>query len=211
MVNRVLLLFALATLVPTVFACGGATTDGSTPSRVYTSSTGSTSTQGPGSDGTQNYTKADGDKDGDFGSGDDKNNRGVLEFGRPASAANHRQIVSLLKRYYAAVAVGDGASACSMTYSTLAESLPEDYGMAPGPLYLRGAKSCPEVLTLMFAHFHGRLAAEGTRFKAAKVLLDGGQGIAIVNFGSMPERQITIEREGPRIWKVATVLDRELP
>lgn len=191
--KRFLLLFVVA-LVLVLTGCGGATKSIGTDSRTSTE-----------------VGSADRDKDNDFGSSDDTNNDSVLEFTHPASAVNHGQIIALLKSYYAAAAVDDGVSACSMVYSTLAESLPEDDGMAPGPLYLRGAKTCSEVLGLMFKHAHSLLVAENERFKTARVFLNGDHGIAILNFGNMPERQITIAREGPQTWKVATVLDRELP
>jgi hypothetical protein len=156
-------------------------------------------------------TKADADKDNDREAArDDSENNSVLDFGQEANASYTRAITTLIKRYYAAAYTENGTKACSLIYSTLAEAVPEDYGQSPpGPAYMSGT-SCPAVMTLLFKHFHPQLALEYPKLKVARVRLIEHHGIAILSFGSLPERQIPVAREG-HTWKVQALLDSELP
>jgi hypothetical protein len=154
--------------------------------------------------------KADRDRDNDAeAAGDDKNNNAVLNFGHPAGASDQRAITALLERYYRAAATEDGAAACSMIYSTLAESVPEDYGSYAGPAYMRGS-TCPAVLTLLFKHYHRLLTIEVPKLKIARVLLQERHGLAVLSFGALPEREIHVQREG-HVWRVTALFDSELP
>jgi hypothetical protein len=156
-------------------------------------------------------TKADADKDNDLGAaGEDTRNNGVLDYGHAASVSEQQAIAKLLKHYYAAATAENGAVACTMIYSTLAESVAEDYGHTPpGPIYSHG-RTCPEVMTRMFAHFHPQLTLELPKLRVAHVRLVEHHGLAILSFGTLPERQISVAREG-KTWKVETVLDSEIP
>jgi hypothetical protein len=158
-------------------------------------------------------TKADADKDNDINlsaSSDDKNNNSTLRFGHAANATDTKAITVLVKRYYAAADAEDGAKACSMLYSTLEESVPEDYGQSPpGQPYMRGT-TCPAVLTLLFKHEHPQLALELPRLEVARVRLVEHHGLVVLRFGTLPERQLTVAREG-HIWKVEALLDSEVP
>ncbi len=159
---------------------------------------------------TANLLKADRDKDSDGGgASDDTNNNAVLNFGRPAGASDKRAITTLLERYYRAAATENGAAACSMLYSTLAEGVPEDYGSYNGPTYMRG-NTCPAVMTLLFKHYHRLLETEVPKLKIAQVDLQERHGLAVLNFGALPEREIQVEREG-HVWRVTALIDAELP
>lgn len=155
-------------------------------------------------------TKADADKDNDIGApSDDTNNNPSLNFGHAADAADARTIATLVKRYYAAAHAEDGAKACKMLYSTLEEAVPEDYGESPpGQPYMRGT-TCAAVLTLLFKHDHPQLALELPKLEVARVRLVEHHGIAILHFGTLPERQIPVAREG-HIWKIQALLDSEV-
>ena len=97
-----------------------------------------------------------------------------------------------------------------MIYSTLAEAVPEDYGLSPpGPPYMRGT-TCPAVLTLLFKHLHSQLGLELPKIKVTRVRLTEHHGLAVLSFGTMPERQIQVAREG-HVWRLAALLDGELP
>lgn len=142
--------------------------------------------------------------------GDDRAGRRILSFGHAADASNAQVITALVRRYYRAEAAENGAAACSMLYSTYEESVPEDYGTSPpGPAYARGT-TCPAVMTLVFKHFHGQIAARLPKLKVSRVRLSGHQGVVVLSFGSMPEREIHVDREG-RTWKVVALMDAELP
>jgi hypothetical protein len=220
--RRLLACLATVWLGVSICACGGAGTHSGSSIRVSSAAASDTTTGTTSSvsssihstidnDNDNAFTKADNDSDNDNGApGDDKNNNSVLYAFHAASPADERAITSLIKRYYAVALAGQGAKACSMIYSTLAESVPEDYGLSPpGPPYMRGT-TCPVVLSLMFKHFHTELAAELPKLEVARVRLQGHRGLAVLHFGKVPQRQLQVAREG-HVWKLASLLDSELP
>jgi hypothetical protein len=155
-------------------------------------------------------TTADADKDNDIGTpGEDTRNLRVQKSGHPADATDRRAITTLIKRYYAAALAENGAKVCSLLYSTLAEAVPEDYSGEPGVPYMHGAKTCAEAMTLFFKHFHPQLAAEVPKLKVALIHLQEHQGAVQLSFGTLPERETTVSREG-HTWKMTTLLDKEL-
>jgi hypothetical protein len=191
-----------------VGACGNADKNTSSSSHPASTSTAATTASS-----ATTFAKVDADKDNDIGAPyDDKNNNDVLKDGRPAGAADRRAITGLLERYYAVATAGNGAKACSMIVSTLSSSVVEDYGHgSSGPAYLSGGKSCPAVMDLLFAQFHRQLAIELPKLEVAHVRLVGSRGgIAILSFGTLPEREISVVREG-HVWKLAALLDNEVP
>jgi hypothetical protein len=209
-----LALFAIGLLSVGATACGGASkgTGGadhaSSNAAVTDAGTAtSTSTATPSLD----FRKADGDKDNDIGApGDDRNNNSVLDFAHAAGPSDRQAIAALIKRYYAAALAEDGAKACSMLYSTLAEAVPEDYGTpSGGQPYMQGT-TCPAVMTLLFKHFHDRLTVELPKLEVTRVRLEEHHGLAVLAFGTMPEREIQVAREG-HAWKIEALLDSELP
>jgi hypothetical protein len=140
----------------------------------------------------------------------DSDDRSVLDFGHAANAADSRQITALIRRYYAAAAAEDGTKACSMIYSTYAEAIPEDYGTSPpGPAYARGT-TCPAVLTLVFKHFHNEIMARLPKLEVSRIRIREHQGVAVLSFPGMSEREIRLSREG-RTWKAIALTDSELP
>jgi hypothetical protein len=157
-------------------------------------------------------TKPDADKDNDtHAANDDTNNRQALQFGHLASPSEKRVIVSLIRRYYKAALAEDGRAGCSMLYSLLEESIPEDFGETPaGPPYMRGATTCAAGLTDLFKHFHPQLAVELPKLKVARVGLIEHHGMALLHFGGLPEREITVVREG-HVWKMSAMYDNEVP
>lgn len=207
-------LLAMALLSVGVSACGsGKNTNSGSHATSGVAATGSTTaTTASGAISTQDYTKADGDKDNDNIAApyDDTNNNEILDYARAASPADKQAVAALIKRYYTAAAAGDGAKACSMLYVTLAEAVPEDYGKSPpGQPYMQG-NTCPAVMTLLFKHLHNQLTVELPLLKVTRVRLDQHHGLAVLSFGKMPERQISVHRER-HTWKIEALLDSELP
>jgi hypothetical protein len=150
-------------------------------------------------------------KDNDSAPYDDKNNNGIFNFGHAAGPADDRAVTALIKRYYTAALREDGAHACSMLYVRLAESVVEDHGReSAGPRYLSQGTSCPAVMRLLFKHYHGQLAAELPLLRVARVRLVQRHGLAILRFGALPERQISV-RQQAGTWKLATIFDSALP
>jgi hypothetical protein len=208
-VKPFLALLATVLLGVITTACGSAekgttsSSQGSSPTTATDSSTASS---------PQDYTKVDADKDNDVSAApDDTKNNSVLDFGQPASVSDTQAVAAVVKRYYAAAKAGDGTTACSLLYSTFAEAIAEDEGKgSPGASYLSSGTTCPQVLTLLFKHYQAQLAVEVPMLKVARVRLDQRHGLAILSFGKLPERQISVAREG-RTWKIENLLDSELP
>jgi hypothetical protein len=206
-------LLAIGLLTLWASACGDSGKGGSSK---LASSSSATATNAANTTSTPDLTKIDGDRDNDVGApDDDTNNDAVLNFGREAGPTDQQAVTALLERYYTAALAGDGAGACSMIYSTLSESVAEDYGTSygqasAGPSYLRAGKTCPQVMALLFKHFHTQLALELPKLQVSRVRLNGHRGLAVLSFGSLPERQISVAREGHN-WRVEALFDSELP
>lgn len=216
MKSWVLALAAIGLLSLALAACGGTGKAAHSSSQASSSADAATTTAGSTVSAAQTrpapvLTKTDADADNDSGSvGEGADNDKVLHFGHEASAGDKRAIDALIKRYYAAAVAEDGAKACSMIYSTLAEAVPEDFGQTPpGPGYMNG-RTCPAVVTLLFKHFHPQIALELPKLEVAHVRLVEHHGVAVLSFGSLPERTIFVAREG-QTWKVQQLLDSELP
>jgi hypothetical protein len=202
------LLFALCSIALLgigATACGSTsagTTHAPSNSQATTYSTASVPALPPDRDDNDGDNPENTQTDSDDGS--------VLDFGHPADASDARQITALVKRYYAAAAAEEGARACSMLYSTFAEAVPEDYGKSPpGPSFARGT-TCPAVMTAMFKHFHSHLVARLPKLQVYRVGVNERQGEVVLRFGSLPEREIHVDREG-HTWKVVALIDSALP
>ena len=193
--SRLLALFALGLLGVCLTACGSSSKDTSSTSQNSSTTdaavNNATTTAPSDTAPAPPDTKVDSDKDNDVGApDDDKNNNSSLDFGHEASASVKRPITALIKRYYATAAAENGARACSMLYSTLAEAVPEDYGLSPpGEPYMRGT-TCPAVMTLMFKHFHPQLELELPKLKVTHVRLIEHHGLVFLHFGALPERVV---------------------
>lgn len=157
-------------------------------------------------------TKADADKDNDIGAApDDKNNSRAFDFGHAASPSERRAITALVKRYYAAALADNGARGCALLFSTLAEAAPRDDSQEPGtPAYMQGARTCAQVLAKLFNHAHPQLTLELPKLRVTRVRLEEHHGFAFLSFGTLPERSISVQREG-HVWKLTQILDEELP
>jgi hypothetical protein len=142
--------------------------------------------------------KADNDRDGDGGADDNL-------WGHAASAADRRDIVALVKRYYAIAAAGDGARACAILYSLFAEEVPETYGEPPGDPALRG-KTCAAVMSKVFKQRRRQLIQEAPSLKVIGVRIRGLRGLALLSFRGIGERDILVHRE-KRLWRIDALLD----
>ncbi|MGC2373172.1 MAG: hypothetical protein WA484_04780 [Solirubrobacteraceae bacterium] len=101
----------------------------------------------------------------------------IYAYGRVSSGHERQAITAVVNRYYAAAAAGDSAAVCSLTLSSLARSLPEDYGAGAGPSYLRGSKTCHAVMSKIFKHFHAELTG---KTEVTNVRVEGNQAIAFL-------------------------------
>lgn len=131
----------------------------------------------------------------------------VSDFGHAASAQDARAITTLVGRYYNAASAADGARACALMFYILAESVAERYAQPPGPRYLAGLRTCPAVLTRVFARFHTQLA---TPPSVTAVRVEGDQAYALLGWRALPAGYIEARREG-RAWKIDEPLAAPLP
>jgi hypothetical protein len=138
---------------------------------------------------------------------DDSDDSEILHYGHAASPTDAGRIVALVKRYYAAAAAENGAGACALTYFILLETLPEDYGGPPGPLYLRGARTCQAVLSRVFAHFHARLSRP---MAVTGVRVNGDLAYALLGSTTTAVGYMAVRREHG-VWKIDRALAAPLP
>jgi hypothetical protein len=151
----------------------------------------------------------DGDSDSSPHSVSDADDRPVLAFGNAPSPSTRTAIEQLVRRYYATARSENGALACRMVIAPLAASVVEDLGRPPGPRYLRG-RSCAAVMTKVFHINRSQLTTYADELSIAAVRVEGRRGVAILRFRTVPSRQLELQIERGQ-WKVAALLDRELP
>jgi hypothetical protein len=155
----------------------------------------------------------DSDRDNDEGGITDDNNHRIDEaFGHAASASDARAITALVKRFYAIALSGNGARGCSLLFSTMEEAVPEDYGgPGGGPPPSGNHRTCPEVVSEIFARGHAHLALEVPKLVVRRVRVFERHGIVFLSFGpKLPERKTKVLREGST-WRMAALGDGELP
>lgn len=137
----------------------------------------------------------------------DADDKPTFAYGHPPSLAEEHAIVSVVKRYYAAAAASDGAVACSLLLSSFARSAVESYGQSDGPSYLRGAKSCAALLSMLFRHFHEELKEA---ISVVQVRVERGDAQTVLSSRKMPAGHIFLALEG-RSWKIQQLLGQPLP
>src|SRR5580693_5898170 len=203
-VSSIVLVLATAVIGTALTACGGASSsDVGSQARSVSGSTGATSATDTAP--PSNWRTRDKDQDNDNGADDEAKNIQIPEFGPAADKADRQAITKLIKRYYAAALSENVVPACAMIYTPIEETMAESYGVL-GPPYLRGAKSCPAVLSKLFHYFHEELAAEVPLLSVIAVRLYRSHGLVLLGFGSLPEREIKVERER-HTWKMGALLD----
>jgi hypothetical protein len=206
-------LFALIAMAMfSVNACGGTGKGAGSASHASshtTTGTPRTTASSATSTGRRLTTDRDGDTDSNGNSRYDNDDNAVLHFGYMANTADKRAIVALVKRYFSVAAAGDGARACSLMYSLLAEEVAEGYRRASVSSAERG-KFCAPVMARQFKPRRHQLAADITTLKVTGVGVDGDRGLALLSFRTMPYRNILVHREFGT-WKISALLDRALP
>ncbi len=154
---------------------------------------------------------SDNDKMGDHVARDDSyhdsDDSEIVATTHDAKAPDKRVIIAVVQRYYAALATGNGVKACSMLLPSLAQSAPEDYGLSPGPSFLRGGKTCPAIIVMLSKHFHARLAGH---VEVTGVHARGDNALALLGSTTMPASDVSLERRG-NAWKVTALIGDVLP
>jgi hypothetical protein len=137
----------------------------------------------------------------------DSDDFAILDSGHPADAADRQAVTIAVKRYYAAAAAQDATEACRLMDPAYASALPEDYGGGPGPAYLRGAKTCAAVLSLVFKRAHRQLQST---IEVTGVRVNGGHALALLGSATMPASYANLERK-QGTWRIDTLIGDPLP
>jgi hypothetical protein len=181
-------LFTVALLCVGLAACGGASHGTSASSRASDTTPATSTTEGPSGQPSR----------------PPQNDDYISTYGHEATEPDRREITALVNRYYAAAVAEDGARACPMIYSSVALSLPKDYGNSSSPSYMHG-KSCPAVLSNMFKHLPGQTTADLASTKVTGVRVRGNHGFAQFTSRSFPTGEIAVGKEGGT-WKLMVVI-----
>jgi hypothetical protein len=140
----------------------------------------------------------------------DSDDMAITDFGQAASPAETRTIAEVVKSYYRAAAADNGAEACALTYSTVAKSIPEDYGRATtGPPALRG-KTCAVVMSKLFGLYHGRMVDISVHRRVIEVRIADREALALMGSASAVKNNLAVRRENG-LWKIAAVNDSSMP
>lgn len=127
-------------------------------------------------------------------------------YGYVATPEDKRAVTAVVKRYYPVAVSGDGRRACALMASSAARSAVANFGRL-GTSYLRGARTCPQVLSRMFKHRHGELTQP---IAVTGVLTRADHAFAIVDSPKMPDSIVSLQREDGA-WRVNTPLPAVIP
>jgi len=151
-----------------------------------------------------------GDFDDDDTGGYDEDDAPTRTSGVRTGEADRRAVETLVQRYYAAAARGDGRGACRLLGSNLKQSrnftkaLPRGYMPAGDPSIFRET-TCPHVAALLFEVEEKQLAEDAASVKVVEVRVKRSTGLAVLVFKRAPEGEIAVEREAGR-WKIDAFL-----
>jgi hypothetical protein len=201
--KRLLLLLSLLPVCVSLAACGGTGKGATAASHAAPNvpTTGASTTVAAANTPVKNDEGPNDNDDGPVFNDDTKAPAPVYT----PTAADKRKIAVVVKRYYTAAVAGDAVAGCSMLRSALAKSIAEDYGQAPGPSFLRGAKTCVAVMSRMFSHYHSQLVAEAPTLKVTAVRFDGEYAIATLSFKALPALELPVELDRGG-WKIDQML-----
>lgn len=130
-----------------------------------------------------------------------------LDTARPAGAPVSREISAVVSRFYAAAAQGNGAQACSLLLPSLAAATPVDYGGSVGPSYLRGGKTCTEIMSRLFKYARAQLAGS---IKVTEVRTVSNRAYVLLQSKTLPYPYITVMKYRDT-WKVTNLIGATLP
>lgn len=150
---------------------------------------------------TSNFSTHDNDRDNDGDHNDDDEK--VLYYGHAADPADQSASIALVRRYFAAAAAENGATACSLLVPFIAESVVEDEGQSPG---LHGG-TCAAVMAKLFRRDHRLLALKNDTLKVIDVRVAGGKALAVLDFPTIPEVRQLVERRVAGRWRLLELLD----
>lgn len=142
----------------------------------------------------------------------DQDDASIRFYGHQAGAPEQQAITTLIERYYAAAAQDDGARACRLVHSLIAETIPEQDEVSTGK-----HETCAIAFSLLLRRLHKQRAPESATAKESATLkvigvrVDGDIALALLRFGKAPEPDhITVHLEG-RTWKIWELFGHHMP
>jgi hypothetical protein len=112
-------------------------------------------------------------------------------------------VASVVKRYYAALAAGNDATACTLLSSGMSRLIVQQLGQSPS---LR-AKGCSGILSVLVSR---QAAAAQATVEVIGVRIKKDRGFALLRSKQIPPAEIPVEREGG-VWKLDAVGGSALP
>lgn len=137
----------------------------------------------------------------------DEDDGAVQGFGQPAGPDEAKALRKVVARYFAAARAGNGKIACATIEQKIGAALPENYGTAVGPAYLRGAKTCAAVMSGLFEHLRRQLSI---RQLVTSIRVNGARAYVLLGSRRAPASYVTLEREGGA-WRIAEIVPGALP
>lgn len=119
-------------------------------------------------------------------------------YGPQAGPRDLHAIAASVERYYATIARDNDTSACRQLVPLLATATVLDDGKL-GPLYLRGATSCTDIMKRLARHFRHELSSPVTVTGAT---INANHALAELGSKTLPASFILLEREHGT-WKIA--------
>jgi hypothetical protein len=175
-----------------------------------------TSGRGAAANGSPSLPAGDyvtGDHDNDDSNdngGEDPDDVNTRTYGTLGSAADTGAAEKVVKRYYGAIAAGDGKTACLLMDARLAkardytEVVPHEYAPSPGSSVFKN-KSCAQVASVVYEPTHTQLVADVATVKVAQLRVEGIRALAILIYTTTPESEIPLTREYG-VWKIDAFL-----
>lgn len=137
----------------------------------------------------------------------DRDDGATVSRGHEADAHDARVLSVVVERYYQAASMDDGERACAEMAPSFARTIPETYGRAPGPAYLRGATTCAAVMSKLFKR-------EWQESRAARrvvdVRIDRGEAFVLLGSPTAPAGIAVLKRVSGG-WKLAGMGAGSLP
>lgn len=136
----------------------------------------------------------------------DSDDRSTFVYGVSPTPSEGASIARVVKRYFRAASVTDGSNACVLLSPSIAKSMPEDYGTG-STAYLRGSKTCAEVMNKLLQHNHRQLSQVP---QILSVRLNGNIAQVVIGSANMPASLVHLQRQGTA-WYLLAPLGRPLP
>lgn len=130
-------------------------------------------------------------------------------MGVAASASDARDIIAVVRHYYAVAATGDAGGGCSLLFKPLADALSEEFAGGSGATQTYGG-SCSAVLVKFFKLHHRQFVERNASIEVTGTRVEGERGLALLRFKMITDHHIRLSRERGR-WTIRQLFDEGMP